>query len=56
MYKGNDMNSIEKIVTQMAYKSPNQDNFKVGAVLSDFIDDDNGIKYKLNSKHRVIKD
>ena len=54
------MRAEEQIITemgklaQMAYKSPNQDNFKVGAVLSDFIDDDNGIKYKLNSKYRVI--
>ena len=38
----------------MAYKSPNQDNFKIDAILSDFIDDDNGIKYKLNSEYRVI--
>lgn len=41
-------------LAQMAYKSPNQDNFKIDAILSDFIDDDNGIKYKLNSEYRVI--
>ena len=41
-------------LAQMAYKSPNQDNVKIDAILSDFIDDDNGIKYKLNSEYRVI--
>jgi hypothetical protein len=54
------MRAEEQIITemgklaQMAYKSPSQDNFKIDAILSDFIDDDNGIKYKLNSEYRVI--